>query len=133
MTISKPNRKTGEVQFEFDGVFPYAAWKQNLTIQEVAQCLNVGAQHVRDLIDSGQLAAAAINDKPDPQREHLRIARYSALAFYYEAQAAKGNPISFSQSPQIIAWRNQLRAARGLPQLGLDGNPPSAIRNPQSL
>jgi hypothetical protein len=119
-------------QFEHDGLFEYGASKQQLTVQEVAKGLGITPRHVLDLIDSGELLAAPINDQLDQSairnsqsaiRLHRRISRFSVVAFHNERLASEGQPILFRQTPQVIAWRNHLRATRGLVLLDNTGNP----------
>lgn len=104
---------------ESDGVFSFGPLKQQLTIQDVASGLGVDERHVRNLLESGELLDASINSAPEKERlrTHVRIARSSVCAFYYERLAEKGHPIPFKQTPEIVWWRNELRRRRGLPAL----------------
>ena len=68
-------------------------------------------------LQEGLLYAAPINDQAEIIRAHRRIARFSVLAFYFEQLAGDGQLIPWRQTPEIIWWRNQIRAQRRQPPL----------------
>lgn len=98
-------------QYEFDGVFVLSQKRQNLTIQEVAEGLSVTSMHVRNLLDSGEFVCGNIA-LSDQTREHLRIARYSVVAWWREEQARKGYEPPFYQTVEVKWWREELRKKR---------------------
>jgi hypothetical protein len=51
---------------------------------DVARLLSASRQTVRNLIDSGDLAASEINPSKHKTRRHLRVTRESLLRFYHK-------------------------------------------------
>lgn len=107
--MSKP--KANPDQFEFDGVFVFSQGKQNLTIREVAAGVGISERQVRDLLDTGVFVNASISDKPqtEVQRDHVRIARFSVVAWWRERQLEKGIALPYRDTPEIAWWRDELR------------------------
>jgi excisionase family DNA binding protein len=112
-----PARQKSAHPVSEDGLVALPLCIQNMTIQQVAAALGIRDEQVRNLIDKGELSAFQINDKPKVIRRHLRIARFSVLAFWYERLLSEGTDMPFPQSREVLLWRNSLRIARGLPAL----------------
>jgi hypothetical protein len=51
-------------------------------VTDVAKLLSASRQTVRNLIESGDLAASEINPSKRKERRHLRVTRKSLLGFY---------------------------------------------------
>lgn len=106
------NPKANSDQLEFDGVFVFSQAKQQLTIQDVAAGLAISDDQVRLLLETGELVYASISLAPqsDRQRDHKRIARFSAVAWYRERLAEAGNDsVPYFESPEVKFWRQNLR------------------------
>lgn len=80
-----------------------------LTINEVANAFAISDTYVRNLIDTGTFVAAAINDESHGQRAHIRIERWSVVAWRLNLLADQGQELPFKESPQIAWWRQTLR------------------------
>ncbi len=105
-----PKATTSPDQFEFDGLFVFSQGKQNLTIAEVCEALGMSTVQVRKHVDLGNFVAYPIGDQAAAQREHLRLTRYSVVAWWREEQLKRQQAEPpFYQSVQVLWWREQLR------------------------
>lgn len=123
MTLPSPKRdKPGSGQLAFSPL-PFKHSRSHLTIKDVAEVLGVAANHVRDLLDEGELQAAPINH--NAQREHVRLLRSSVEAWWLEQWFLRnGKEYPFNNSEEIAHWRRELRARRAV----LHALPPSGIK-----
>jgi hypothetical protein len=94
-------------QMEMDWYFGHC--KPLLTVNDVAKVFSMCPQQVRDLVDSGRLVAAGIGDGQNPEREHLRVERYSVLALWIYKNELKGNQLPLKRTPLIEHWIRKLR------------------------
>jgi hypothetical protein len=92
--------------FETDFWFPHH--RPVLTITEVAQTFAMSENYVRNLVEEGLFVAAAINDPSSPTRVHLRIERWSVIAWRLNLLAEQGQQLPFKESPQVTWWRAEL-------------------------
>ncbi|HOW64870.1 MAG TPA: helix-turn-helix domain-containing protein [Candidatus Paceibacterota bacterium] len=109
MTPTKPTSPTQAASTKLDlALFNHS--RHLVEIQEAASALKISEQHVRDLIDRGDILAVPIGDHPNPRREHLRVVRYSVEAWYLERSAARnGISIPYRETEEVSYWRAQLR------------------------
>jgi hypothetical protein len=80
-----------------------------LTVSEVAIAFAIGESQVRSLVDSGVFAAAGIHGGSLGRRVHLRIERWSVIAWRLNLLAEQGQELPFGKTPQVIWWREELR------------------------
>lgn len=92
--------------FETDSWFPHS--RPVLTVAEVAHAFAMSENQVRALIDSGVIVAAAINCDGNRGRVHLRIERWSVIAWRLNLLAEQGQQLPFKESPQVTWWRAEL-------------------------
>ena len=92
--------------FETDFWFPHH--RPVLTITEVAETFAMSENYVRNLVEEGLFVAAAINDPSSPARVHLRIERWSVIAWRLNLLAESGQQLPFKESPQVTWWRAEL-------------------------
>ncbi len=92
--------------FETDSWFPHS--RPVLTVAEVAHAFAMSENQVRALIDSGVIVAAAINCDGSRGRVHLRIERWSVIAWRLNLLAESGQQLPFKESPQVTWWRAEL-------------------------
>ncbi len=105
MTATKPIPPTA--QFETDFWFPHA--RQVVTVREVALVFAISDDQVRDLCDEGLLVAAGIGDQGSVQRTHLRIERWSAVAWRLNELEKQGVRPPIKETPQVTWWRQELK------------------------
>jgi hypothetical protein len=91
--------------FETDSWFPHS--RPVLTIAEVAGAFAMSSFHVRTLAEQGIFVGAGIND-PSAGRTHLRIERWSVIAWRLNLLAEQGQQLPFKESPQVTWWRAEL-------------------------
>lgn len=110
---SKPHlslfMKTADVipQLEIDLWFSHR--RPVLTVTEVAAAFAMSDTHVRGLIETGTFVAAAINEDAPNNRVHLRIERWSVIAWRLNLLADQGQELPFKETPQVTWWRQELR------------------------
>lgn len=92
--------------FEIDFWFPHH--RPVLTIAEVAASFSMSENQVRALIEQGVFVAAAINCESHQARVHLRIERWSVIAWRLNLLAESGQELPFKESPQVTWWRAEL-------------------------
>lgn len=92
--------------FETDSWFPHA--RPVLLLQEVADAFVISTRAVRDLVDEGVLVAAGVHSHAAPGRVHLRIERWSVIAWRLNLLAEQGQELPFKESPQVTWWRGEL-------------------------
>lgn len=92
---------------ETDAWFPHA--RPVLTIAEVAYGFAMSENQVRALVEQGTFVAAAINCDSHRARAHMRIERWSVVAWRLNLLADQGQELPFKESPQIAWWRQTLR------------------------
>lgn len=102
----KPPAATQQLEFT-DDWFPHS--RPMLTIAEVAKAMSISDDQVRALIDSGVFVALPIGDAPEQQRQHLRIERWSVIAWRLNRLADAGITYPLKPSPQVQWWQTQLR------------------------
>ncbi|KAF0176463.1 MAG: hypothetical protein FD161_3002 [Limisphaerales bacterium] len=94
-------------QFETDFWFPHA--RQVVTVREVALVFAISDDQVRDLCEEGLLVAAGIGDQAGAQRAHLRIERWSAVAWRLNELEKAGVRPPIKETPQVTWWRQELK------------------------
>ncbi|HEY1174273.1 MAG TPA: hypothetical protein VGH19_23100 [Verrucomicrobiae bacterium] len=92
--------------FEADSWFPHS--RPVLLLQEVADAFVISTRAVRDLVDEGVLVAAGVHSHATPGRVHLRIERWSVIAWRLNLLAEQGQQLPFKESPQVTWWRAEL-------------------------
>jgi hypothetical protein len=95
-----------ELQMEMDWFWLHC--RQMLTVNEVAAAFEICPEQVRDLVDSGRFLAAGIGDAPNPVREHLRIQRFSVVAWWIYKNELMGNQLPIKRTPLIEHWIKKL-------------------------
>jgi hypothetical protein len=101
--------KTAEAipQLETDLWFPHQ--RPILMLQEVAEAFVMSEWKVRELVQEGIFVAAGINGLSNPTRVHLRIERWSVIAWRLNLLADQGQELPFKETPQVTWWRQELR------------------------
>lgn len=105
MTATKPIPPTA--QFETDFWFPHA--RPVVTVQEVALVFAMSDDQVRDLCEEGLLVAAGIGDQANAKRTHLRVERWSAVAWRLNQLEKQGVRPPIKETPQVTWWRGELK------------------------
>jgi len=90
--------------FETDTWFPHS--RPVLLLHEVAETFAISDWKVRELVQEGILVAAGITS--DKARVHLRIERWSVIAWRLNLLAESGQQLPFKESPQVTWWRAEL-------------------------
>lgn len=80
-----------------------------LTVNEVAKAFAISEDHVRALADKGIFVAGGIEDGANSTRVHLRIERWSVIAWRLNLLADQGQELPFKETPQVTWWRQELR------------------------
>jgi len=99
--------KPAPLQFEMDWWFPHS--REIVSVAEVARVFQISEEQVRNLVDEGKLVAAGIGDKDNPKRVHLRVERWSAVAWRLNALADMGVRPPVRETQQVTWWRAELR------------------------
>lgn len=92
--------------FEMDFWFPHS--RPVLTVNEVAQTFAISEDQVRALAERGVFVAAGISECNSNTRVHLRIERWSVIAWRLNLLAEQGQELPFKESPQVTWWRGEL-------------------------
>ncbi len=92
--------------FETDSWFPHT--RPVLTPAEIADAFAMSPWHVRTLVEQGIFVGAGINDPSSVARVHLRIERWSVIAWRLNLLAEQGQELPFKESPQVTWWRGEL-------------------------
>jgi len=110
---SKPNlslfMKTADVIPQLETDLWFAHSRPVLTISEVARAFAMSENQVRAQVDQGVFVGAPINCESHLARVHLRIERWSVIAWRLNLLADQGQELPFKETPQVTWWRQELR------------------------
>jgi len=94
-------------QWEMDFWFPHT--RQVLTVQEVALAFCMSDNQVRALIDEQKFVATPINDQTKVERQHLRLERWSVVAWKLNQLEDQEIHLPIKENAQVKWWRTELR------------------------
>lgn len=110
---SKPDlslfMKTADPSPHLEGDPWFTHHRPVLTLTEVAAAFAISIYQVRDLVDEGVIVAAGVHSHTTPGRVHLRIERWSVIAWRLNLLADQGQELPFKETPQVTWWRQELR------------------------